>query len=508
MFMNIARLSTVVLQKIFLLESEKSKPCQFLKERSIEKVNVVHAPFAVRHMKTTLVTTCTTTTLSPEVTPFLEQLTRNAIVVMDELTHNFLVEYPVQGRTTIVLTASGQVRVPEKLAKDRVHHVSLRSFETVVALGDNVVIIGGQSGVPLGISSTWRPDTWYVIHVDARIQPPATSSQFVPLPPTYELVYVSEPLESALCTYRALKYKYRLDGNGGERQYLSLLQTILETGEARCDRTGHGTRSVFGRQLHIDIHTTVPLLTTKRVAWKHCIEELLWFLRGDTDAKVLQRKGVRIWDGNTSRAFLDGVGLYDYPEGVLGPGYGWQWRFFGALYDVRCADTSVVDTTDINGVDQLEWVVSEIKRNPTSRRLLVSAWNPQALDATALPPCHFCFQFYVRGNRYLDCHFVMRSNDVFLGAPFNLFSYAVLTYIVAVKCNLEPGKLVYTCSDAHVYASHVEAARRQLIRTARPLPALLVRPEVRTKDFADISVEDFDLVGYHPCPAIKAPMAV
>ena len=317
-----------------------------------------------------------------------------------------------------------------------------------------------------------------------------------------------------------LVYKFNITPDKfPELGYMGMCENILAEGEIREDRTNVGTIGIFGVQLHFDIKETVPLLTTKRVAWRHCIQELLWFLRGDTDARLLQEHGVHIWDQNTSREFLDARGLVDYEEGVLGPGYGWQWRFFGTPYDQKYADTSKIDRNDIcSGVDQIEHVIREIQENPFSRRLLVSAWNPCDLKMTALPPCHFGFQFYVEKavphekdddtRNFLNCHFLMRSNDLGCGFAFNLFSYSVLTYIIAMKCNLRPGRLVYTCSDAHIYMNHVEAMREQLRRTPRPAPKLILSDTIREKSFEDITLEDFQLLGYFPHPPLKMSMAV
>jgi thymidylate synthase len=268
---------------------------------------------------------------------------------------------------------------------------------------------------------------------------------------------------------------------------------------------------MFGHQISFDISQSIPLFTTKRVPWKSCIEELLWFMRGDTDAKILQHKGVHIWDGNTSREFLDSRGLQHYDAGILGAGYGWQWRFFGANYSQAFADTSEIDRSKIGGFDQLAYVENELRTNPFSRRIMMSYWNPTDFDKTSLLPCHFTCQFYVTeryGERYLSCHFVMRSNDLFLGNPFNIFSYAVLTYILAMRCDMKPDRLVYSVGDAHIYKNHLEQVAEQLHRSPRPFPKLRLNSEVRTKSIDNITVDDFDIVGYFPHPSIRAPMAI
>jgi thymidylate synthase len=241
------------------------------------------------------------------------------------------------------------------------------------------------------------------------------------------------------------------------------------------------------------------------------VEELLWFCRGDTDAKILQKKGIKIWDGNTSREFLDNRGLYHYDEGILGAGYGWQIRFQGAKYSQNFADTSKCDTSLIGGFDQLAYIENLLKTDPFSRRIMMCYWNPSDFDKTALLPCHYSIQFYVteeKGERYLSSHFIMRSNDVFLGNPVNISSYSVLTYILALKCNMKPKELVYSCSDTHIYRNHITQVKEQLSRTCMPFPKLKLDDSIKNKDWPDITINDFELIGYFSHPSIKAPMAI
>lgn len=298
-----------------------------------------------------------------------------------------------------------------------------------------------------------------------------------------------------------------------EYPYLNLLREVLAYGKKRGDRTGVGTYSMFGAQMRFDISETVPLLTTKRVPWKTCIEELLWFLRGDTDAKILQRKGIKIWDGNTSRAFLDSRGLSQYNEGILGPGYGWAMRHFGGAYNPAYADSRANPAPHGTGFDQLEHVLYLLRTDPLSRRIMMCYWNPCDFDKIALVPCHYSVQFYVEEEgdgkpRSLSCHLVMRSNDLFLGNPLNIFGYAVLTHILAAKTGMRPKELIYTGSDVHIYTNHVDAVIEQLLRDPRPLPRLIMNPAVAEKDWSELVIDDFDIVGYFPHPAISAPMAV
>jgi thymidylate synthase len=296
-----------------------------------------------------------------------------------------------------------------------------------------------------------------------------------------------------------------------EQVYLDLLKDVQVNGKCRRDRTKTGTLSVFGRQTTMDISKSIPLVTTKRVPWKACIEELLWFLRGDTDSKILEDKGVNIWKGNTSREFIDSTGL-NYREGILGTGYGWNWRFYGAKYSQEFADTSTIDTRLIGGVDQIQNIIHLLKTDPFSRRIVLTAWNPTDIDRCVLPPCHYTCTFYVEedtnGQKHLSCHYIMRSNDLFLGAPWNIFSYAVLTYLLALKCDMKPKSLVYSCSDVHIYNNHLPQVTEQLLREPRASPKLLIRPAVKKMRFSDIHVDDFDVVGYFPDKAIHADMAI
>ncbi len=263
------------------------------------------------------------------------------------------------------------------------------------------------------------------------------------------------------------------------KQYLDLLRHIRANGVMKDDRTGTGTQSVFGYQMRFDLSEGFPLLTTKKVHLKSIIYELLWFIAGDTNVKYLQDHGVTIWD-----EWADA-------DGNLGPVYGHQWRSWPA--------------PDGRVIDQLSMVIDTIKRNPDSRRMLVSAWNPAEVDQMALPPCHCLFQFYVADGK-LSCQLYQRSADVFLGVPFNIASYALLTMMIAQVCGLQPGEFVHTTGDTHIYRNHFEQVATQLSREPRPLPRMRLNPEV--KSIFDFKYEDFTLEGYDPWPAIKAPVAV
>ena len=262
-------------------------------------------------------------------------------------------------------------------------------------------------------------------------------------------------------------------------QYHALLDRVLAEGVRKSDRTGTGTLSIFGHQMRFDLSTGFPVVTTKKVHLRSVVAELIWFLKGSTNVGWLQERGVTIWDEWADE------------HGDLGPVYGYQWRSW--------------PTPDGGSVDQIARVVDSIRDNPDSRRHIVSAWNVADVDDMALPPCHTLFQFYVAEGR-LSCQLYQRSADVFLGVPFNIASYALLTHMVAQVCGLGVGDFVHTMGDAHLYANHVEQARLQLEREPRPLPTLRLRPGRRSLD--EFDVEDVEILGYDPHPAIRAPIAV
>ncbi|XP_054261989.1 thymidylate synthase-like [Macrosteles quadrilineatus] len=296
------------------------------------------------------------------------------------------------------------------------------------------------------------------------------------------------------------------DMNGGEitkhdeDQYLDHIRLILDRGVKKCDRTGVGTLSVFGAQMRYNLRDGVfPLLTTKRVFWRGVVEELLWFIRGSTNAKELSEKQVKIWDPNSTREYLDSIGLTDRVEGDLGPVYGFQWRHFGAEYKDMFSDYTG------QGVDQLKNVIETLKNNPDDRRIIMCAWNPLDLPKMALPPCHCLAQFYV-ANGELSCQLYQRSADMGLGVPFNIASYALLTYMIAHVTGLKPGEFVHTLGDSHVYLNHQNALRVQLTRTPRPFPSLTIRRKVN--NIEKFTYQDFLLDNYNPHPKIEMEMAV
>jgi thymidylate synthase len=263
------------------------------------------------------------------------------------------------------------------------------------------------------------------------------------------------------------------------KQYLDLLRHVMNHGTDKSDRTGTGTKSVFGYQMRFNLAEGFPLLTTKKVHTKSIFHELLWFLKGETNIRYLKENGVSIWDEWADE------------NGNLGPVYGSQWRSWQGA--------------DGKTIDQITQVIDQIKKNPDSRRLIVSAWNVGEIDKMKLPPCHAFFQFYV-ANGKLSCQLYQRSADIFLGVPFNIASYALLTMMIAQVCNLQPGEFVHTLGDAHIYSNHFEQVALQLSRDPKPLPVMKLNPLV--KNIFDFKFEDFALENYNPHPAIKAPVAV
>lgn len=328
------------------------------------------------------------------------------------------------------------------------------------------------------------------------------------LQPKFKLTYVSKSQRYEEIPYDHVVYTNDLHRNikpitlhpiHEELQYLELVNSVIKKGISRGDRTGVGTVSIFGSQQRWDLSQTFPLLTTKAVFWRGVVEELLWFIKGDTNSLNLSKKGVKIWEGNGSKAFLEAAGLGHREEGDLGPVYGFQWRHFGAKYvDMNTDYTG-------QGKDQLMEVIHLIKNDPNSRRIVMTAWNPAALHEMALPPCHMFCQFYVAEGK-LSCLMYQRSCDLGLGVPFNIASYSLLTYLLAQVCDLQPGEFIHTTGDTHVYTTHVEPLQNQLERTPNPFPILKLNPDI--KDIEAFTMEDIQLIGYVSHSRINMPLAI
>lgn len=318
----------------------------------------------------------------------------------------------------------------------------------------------------------------------------------------YNLIECSDFKEENNIHYRNLIYSSDSDNkyiNNEEILYLKLMKNILDNGEKRNTRNGY-TLSTFGNRLEFDISNQIPLLTTRKIFLRGIIEELLWFIKGDTNSKNLNKKGVKIWNGNSTREYLYSRGLNHLNEGDCGPIYGHQWRHFGSKYTTCDEDYSN------KGYDQIENCINLIKNEPTSRRIILNAWNPPDLDNMALPPCHVLYQWYVSDNNELSCQFYQRSSDYFLANNFNIISATILTYMFAHVCNLKPKKVIMCIGDTHIYDSHISQCYEQLNRETLPFPKLIIKNKVN--NINDFKYEDFELIGYKCHKSIKANMVV
>jgi dihydrofolate reductase/thymidylate synthase len=442
------------------------------------------------------------------------------VVLMGSKTYFSIPNRPLKGRYNFVLTTDPMLlSVPT--AKDieegntsYPYFMSLATFEFLYSVyKPNVFVIGGSEIYAKFLESDYklRADKLYITEVkNFNIQAGAADSikYMKHFDDSYDLSGYSSKFTQEDINYRVLYYS-KTEKVSEERKMIELVRNILTFGKERQDRTNTGTLSLFGNNLRIDISRSIPLLTVRKTPFNVILEELLWFLRGDTDAKILQNKGIKIWDGNTSRKFLDSQGL-DYDTGVLGPGYGFQWRHFGAKYLEKFADTSNVAVGEIGGCDQISDILLKLKTDPFSRRIILSAWNPSDLRATALVPCHVLAQFYVEeeaDEKFLSCQFYMRSSDM-LAINFNIVSYALLTNILAAKSNMKPKEILYVSGDAHIYKTHVDNFEKMIERNCHPSPALKLSDSVKDKDFKELTVEDFDLIGYFPQSNLRFEMSI
>lgn len=286
-----------------------------------------------------------------------------------------------------------------------------------------------------------------------------------------------------------------------EKPYLDLLRKILEKGNIENNRTKIPCYVLFGEQIKFSIANSFPLLTTKKMFWKGIVEELLWFIKGQTDNNILKEKGVKIWEGNSSRESLDKCGLTKYKEGDCGPIYSFQWTHFGAQY--KDCDTDYTN----QGINQIDYIIDEIKNNPNSRRIMMTAWNPVDIKDMCLPPCHTSVQFHIRQGQFLSCHMYQRSCDSFLGLPFNIASYALLTYLIAAKTGLTPDELIISFGNVHIYENHVDAVNEQLLREPHEWCQVEI-DDPSTWEMNTVIAEQIHLKNYNSEGIIKAPMAV
>lgn len=429
-----------------------------------------------------------------------KELTMGKVVIMGRKTYESIGK-PLEGRTNVVITSYG--RGIEQGHTNLITLPSLRHACDTFGC-TNPFIIGGESiyrqALELDAEGYIHIEEYYITYV-YDIFPECTT--FFPLKlfshkEMYlrSLTHISDIVSFA--TYistRELESPHHVHLD--EYQYLDTARHILANGCVGHNRTGIDTRSIIGNTTRWNLRNgTLPLLTTKRVFLRGVVEELLWILRGDTNAKLLAEKGVNIWNGNTSREALDKLGL-SYADGEGGPIYGWQLRRYGATYG-----------TNERGFDQLEWVVNEIKTNPSSRRILFDLWNPVDIDKMALPPCHYSYQFFVRDNE-LSLMMTMRSSDHFLGLPFNIASCAILTHLLAAVCDLKPGELIINTGDTHIYENHIEGIQKQFTRTLFVPPRLRINAPLHSiSDIERLQFSDFEVLGYISGDAIKGEMAV
>jgi len=412
---------------------------------------------------------------------------------------------PLPGRLNVVLSRREhllQGSLPEGVRIASSFEEALRCMNNSVGVGRVFVIGGGQV-----YTEALKHEGCQGIYLTQIKEPEFEADTFFPkIDPLSFQLDTTHPDHGMTHEEDGVKYEYlryvrrKASGPHEEEQYLHLVQEIIESGNDRDDRTGVGTLSKFGCQMRFSLRNeTFPLLTTKRVWWKGVAEELLWFVSGCTNANVLSAKKVNIWKGNGSKEFLEKCGLGHREEGDLGPVYGFQWRHWGAKYEDMHTDYTG------KGHDQLAECISLIKSNPTSRRIVMSAWNPSDLKEMALPPCHMFCQFYV-SNGELSCQMYQRSADMGLGVPFNIASYSLLTCMIAHVCGLAPGEFIHTIGDAHVYKNHCEGLREQLVRTPYPFPKLRIRD--RGQNIDGFVFDDFTIEGYEHHPTINLPFAV
>lgn len=426
---------------------------------------------------------------------------------------------PLSGRINLVLTNDLNLitPIPKDLSENNCYFITMDTFDKIYEkYTPNVFVIGGSNIYNTFLQKELvdkiyltdvKTETGNNVKFDKENEPDTFMQNF---DSKFKLIGYSEKYFQDNLSYRILTYK-NTNVVSEEQKYLDLAKYILENGKERIDRTCIGTIGIFGAQLRFDISNgNLPLLTTKQVPLKAIIEELLFFCQGNTDAKILDKKGVKIWNSNTSREFLDKRGLQHYPEGCMGPMYSWSWRHFGAKYSPTFGDTSKCDRSLILGFDQLAHVLHLLKTDPFSRRIYISNLNPAESQNMCLEPCHTYIQFYteeINGVKYLSAYFSMRSSDS-LAWCYNICSYVLLVNILAFKCNMKAKEIVYNSVDCHIYTNHVEGIKQQLARTPRPFPKIKLNESIKSKDWDDITYEDFDLIGYMPHPSIKMPMAI
>lgn len=414
-------------------------------------------------------------------------------IIMGKNTFESIHNNPLPNRLNIVITREILNNVVTFKSLDN----ALNSLKNMTNI-HNVYIIGGQQLYDEAIKHPYCKKV-YLTRIDKEVECDRFFDTHNILDSNYNLVSSNIDYEDDIKLDFCVYENKIQDTNLEELQYLSLIRTILDKGVSKDDRTNVGTRSMFGTSMKFNLRdNTIPLLTTKRVFWKGIVEELLWFIKGSTDSKILENKGINIWKGNTSREFLDKMNL-NYEEGDIGPMYGFQWRHFGAQY--------IDKYTDYNGlgVDQLKNCIDMLKSDKNSRRIVMSSWNPSDLGKMVLNPCHVLCQFYVENNE-LHSSMYQRSGDIGLGIPFNIASYSLLTHMIAQVVGLKAGSFTIFIGDTHIYNTHIEPLKIQLDRTPKEFPKVYLNENINNID--DFKYEDIRLEGYKPYPKIEMEMAI
>lgn len=441
-----------------------------------------------------------------------KEITDGGIVVMGRKTYESLPEKarPLKNRLNIVLSSTTSADdypnsvVVRKSLEEALEYASTSSWSS-----KDIFVIGGSALFSEAIihpncstvfATRIGVDPWECDVSVPKLETVVTSWTPVSVSKTHSM---GETIPFDFMEFRnpSNSQSVPISLNHEEFQYLNLINKIIAEGVSVDDRTGVGTLSLFGQSSSYDLSESFPLLTTKRVFWRGVVEELLWFVKGDTNARHLSEKGIKIWDGNGSRDFLNSRGLHHREEMDLGPVYGFQWRHFGAKYVDMHTDYAG------QGVDQLQNCIEKIKSNPSDRRIIISAWNPADLDEMALPPCHMFCQFNVKNGR-LHCVMYQRSCDMGLGVPFNIASYSLLTVMMAKICGLKPGRFTHFMGDTHVYKNHVEPLKEQVKRLPKPFPLLRIRERESIRTIDDFEPSDFELIGYNCHGKISMEMAV
>jgi thymidylate synthase len=421
---------------------------------------------------------------------------RKNAVIMGRNTYESIPESsrPLEGRKCVVISRTWRQEEHPDIAVYSSLVDALAGLGSAAATYEDVFVCGGEALYIEAIR-----DFSYLckrIYVN-KFKMDYSCDQFFPWDGVKDMAQASDPIKTKDYT----RYTFIPVSRHDETQYLDILAKIMEEGEQRMDRTSIGTRSLFGTRMEFDLRDRLPVLTTKKVFTDSIIKELLFFIAGKTDTRILEAQNVKIWKGNTDKAYLTSHNL-PYDEGDMGPMYPFQWRHYGAEYKGCDADYTG------QGIDQLSNLIKAIREDPFSRRHILSAWNVAQIDQMVLPPCHVMAQFNVSADRkWLDCQLYQRSGDMFLGVPFNITSYALLTCMIAHITGLRPRKFVHVIGDSHIYNNHGDQVRRQLLRTPRPFPILSFREATRLHEIDDFTFNSFIIEGYNSWPAIQADMA-